>query len=609
MLLWLTAAGIGLVAAAVQYGRPAGGGWIAALLRAATIAGLVALWLDATIGRSARVRPLAALDVSASWLRGGDSAAYRSARREIQRVRADTVLLVGDSTRAGVPPTIPQDVRTRVRPAVERALAAGRPLVFVTDGEIDDPDAISELPAGSRIVVIPHARAPDGAITTVDAPRAAVAGDTIELRATVAAGSGGAPAGTVAFSFGGRPATAGTTVAIEALGARVERSVSVRAPVPSGDGPRELRAVWSAAGDADHHNDTVAVSVDVSPAAGAVFVSTSPDEDARYALGVLRGALALPTRGYFRVAPGQWRVDGTLTPVSETDVRRATAIAPLVVLQGDTAVFGPPLAATRGSLALLVPASVAPSAPASDEWYATAAPPSPIAAALSGVPWDSLPPLDVAPVAPTIGSNGWQGLQAKRGRRVDQRVVVSGGTVAGRRMVIVAASGLWRWRFRGGMSADVFAALWGGVFDWLAAERRDQRPAIPADPLVREGDPVRWRRGGSDSTVTVVLTPRNRAGHAPDSLLLSFSAGSPTSESPPLPAGEYDVRTSTGSALLVVNPSREWLPRVASVQAGAVRGVALAGAVPHLRSFAWVYVAVVLLLCVEWLWRRRIGLR
>jgi hypothetical protein len=159
------------------------------------------------------------------------------------------------------------------------------------------------------------------------------------------------------------------------------------------------------------------------------------------------------------------------------------------------------------------------------------------------------------------------------------------------------------------VSGDVFAAFWGGIFDWLAAERRDQRPVVPADALVREGDPIRWRRGGTDSTVSVVLTPRNQPGRPVDSLVVSFLAGSATSESPALPMGEYDVHTATGSALLVVNPSREWLPRVPTVQAGATHGVALAGAIPHLRSIPWFYVAVVILLCAEWLWRRRIGLR
>ena len=99
-------------------------------------------------------------------------------------------------------------------------------------------------------------------------------------------------------------------------------------------------------------NDTLSFALDVARGASAVFASTAPDEDARYALDVLRGTLAVPTRGYFRVAPGRWVQDGSLAAVSEDDVRRSVAEAPLAVLHGDTAIFGAPRAFTRGALAL-----------------------------------------------------------------------------------------------------------------------------------------------------------------------------------------------------------------------------------------------------------------
>ena len=602
MVFWLTAAAVGVAAAGLQYGRPGGGGWLAAALRVFSVAVLVALCLDAPAGRGTAPRPMSALDVSASWLRSHDSAAYHSALSELGRGARDSVLLIGDSLRTGRAPAVPGDTRSRVRPAVERALAAGRPLTLITDGEIDDPEALAELPAGSRVVVVAHPKTRDAGLTALDAPRAAVAGDTIELHATLAASPGGTGAGRLAFSVGAAPPVPTSTMAVDPLAAGAVRSVSVRIPVPAGDGPRVIRAVWMAPDDSEVRDDTLSVAIDVSPAAGAVFVSTSPDEDARYSLSVLRDALTLPTRGFFRVAPGQWRVDGTLDHVSEADVRQAVASAPVVVLDGDTAVFGAPRVATRGSLALLAP----PAAASEEEWYAAGAPPSPLAAALGGVAWDSLPPIDVAP-ANVVGE--WQGLEAKRGRRYDRRIVVAGSTADGRRVVTVAAGGLWRWRFRGGASADAYTALWGGIFDWLAAERRDQRAAVPADLLIREGDPIRWRHGtGQDTSVTVVLARRGGTG-APDSLRLHFPPGSATTETAPLAAGVYDVRTAGGAALLIVNASREWLPRAPVVQTGQVGGVVLAGAAPRLRSFGWIYVLLVVALCAEWLWRRRAGMR
>lgn len=575
---------------------------MAALLRATTIAALAALCLDAPAGRGALLKPYAALDVSASWGRADDSAAYRSAIKRLNTIGADSVFLIGDSLRVGRVPVVPEDRRSRVRPAVERALAAGRPLVVITDGELDDPDALAELPAGSRIEVIPHGATRDGALTLLDAPRAAVAGDTIDVRATVMAGQGGAPQGRVGFSFGSPAATPAASVVVEPLPAGGERTVSVRISVPAGEGPRAVRAVWSAVGDPEPHDDTLSVALDVSPAAGAVFISTAPDEDARYALAVLRGTLALPTRGFFRVAPGQWRADGSLAPVLESDVRRAVAAAPVVILHGDTAVFGPPRTAARGALALVSPPAPAPD----EEWYATSGPPSPLAASLTGIPWDSLPPIDVAAAAPAAE---WQGLEVKRGRRLDRRVAVVGGVSGGRRVIVVVASGLWRWRFRAGASSDAYAALWGGIFDWLAAERRDQRAAVPTDALVREGEAIRWRRGmAADSVVPLVVSRRGSEG-PPDTIRLRFARGASTAESAPLVRGLYDVRVPGGTALLIVNASREWLPRVAIAQSGQIGGAVLAGAAPRLRSVGWIYILLVSALCAEWLIRRRSGLR
>jgi hypothetical protein len=204
----------------------------------------------------------------------------------------------------------------------------------------------------------------------------------------------------------------------------------------------------------------------------------------------------------------------------------------------------------------------------------------------------------------------WIGLEAKRGRRFDHRVAVSGGTVAGRRVAYVSAAGLWRWRFRPGAGTDVFTALWGGIFDWLASERRDLRPAVPADALVREGDPIRWRRGSSaDSVATVVLRPHGQPAAAPDSITLEFTAGNPIAETPSLAKGMYDVRTANGPSLLVVNASREWLPRTPIPSSSATTGIAITAAALRLRSLSWLYVVLVAALCAEWIWRRRAGLR
>src|SRR6185312_7373030 len=295
-------------------------------------------------------------------------------------------------------------------------------------------------------------------------------------------------------------------------------------------------------------------------------------------LAVLRGALSIPTRGFLRVAPGEWRSEGALTHVAEADVRQALRDAPVAIIHGDTAAFGPPRSVTLGPLALIVTSGT------DGEWYPSAAPPSPLAPALSGLVWDSLPPLGLAT---TIPKGSWTGLEARLGRGQDRRPVVV-GTDEPRRVAIIAASGLWRWRFRGGVASDAFTAVWGSIFDWLAAERAARRAAVPDERALRAGDPVRWRRGSAaDTSVTVVL--RRRDTTRVDTLTLRFAPGVNIVESAPLAAGIYDATVRGGSALLAVNASREWIPRAPRVQSGAVRGSIAADAAPRLRTAGWAY--------------------
>lgn len=608
MLAWLVAAVVGVGIAGWLYGwRSGGGGGLGAggrmrmalvALRAVAVAMAVALAVDAPSGPRLALPPLIALDVSQSWTRDGDTTLWRAAVARARALSRDSLLVFGDSVRRAPRTPEPVDVSTRVRALAERALGAGRPLVLITDGELDDPSAIAGFPSGSRIDVLRHLPVRDVAVASLDAPRAAVSGDTVEVRVTVLADSLPTPAGTIRLLLGGRELA---SVPLDSLPSRAERSVSVPTRIIGPEGATVLAAVVTVPGDVEPRNDTLAVAIDIARAAGAVLASTSPDYDARFMLPVLRGAVALPTRGYYRVAPGQWRQDGTLAPVPERTVRAALHDAPLAIIHGDTSYFGPPRSATTGSLAL-----IAPPADSTGEWYAIDAPASPIAGALAGIVWDSLPPIAVSTKVP---HGDWDGLSVARARQYDRRPAII-GTASGRRVVVVGASGFWRWEFRGGTSADAYVALWGSIFDWLSAERPDARAASPAEGVVRAGDPIRWRRGTTgvhDSVVVVVL--RRRGGTGEDSVTLRFGAGATIARSDPMPPGVYDVRVPGGSAVLVVNPSRELLPRAASVSAGPVGGAPAFGNQPRLRDQWWSYVILLGALCAEWLLRRRRGLR
>ena len=599
MSSWLIAIVVGALAAALQYARlraPAGlRRLLLATLRGLALTLAVALVLDAPLGRAAVVQPLVFVDASQSMAREGADL-MRVALDSARAAGGDSVLLFGDSVRFARERGSSDDAATRVRPIVERAMATGRAAIIITDGELQDSSALDAFTNGSRVVVVARPQRRDAAVAGLEVPRAAVDGDSIVARITVSSGALGANAGTLTLFVGDRAIGRGT---VEAMSPWSERQTEVRARLTSAtQGSELLRAIVSTPDDAEPRNDTLSAAIEVSRAASAVFVSTSPDQDARFAIAVLRGALALPTRGFLRVAPGTWRVEGTLAPVTESEVRSALREAPVAILHGDTAIFGPPLGATNGPLALMVQPDAE-----DGEWYPSGAPASPLSGVLAAVPFDTLPPVSAG--APAQGD--WVGLEARRGREMMRRPVVVGRD-APRRVVTVTASGFWRWRFRGGASADAYAALLGGIFDWLAAERADRRGAVPDEGIVRSGQPIRWRRGSSaDSLVRVTL--RRRGDTRVDSVLLRFAPGTTIQESAPLRAGVYEVTVPGGQALLPVNASSELLPERPRLSSSAVGRRSNLADARGARGNGWLYGLAIALLCAEWILRRRMGLR
>lgn len=601
MLIWCIAALAALVLTVVQYlrERRTRTHAAAAVLRVIAVLLAVALALDAPRGRASVRTPMVALDASASWRRGRPDSVWKNTlARARTAARGDTLWIAGDSLRPAGADPLPQDAASRVETAVDRALGLGRPLTLFTDGEVDDAAVLERALAGSRVDVGPVAVALDAALLALELPRSAVGGDTVEVVVRLAAGAGGANAGQVSLSVDRAPLA---RVPFDALIAYAERDarVKVRIPVEGGE-HRTVRAVVSSGSDAAPQNDSLAVALDVAAAPRGVFVSTAPDQDARFALEVLRGTLAIAVRAFYRVAPGVWRQEPGFTPATEAEVRTALAEAPIAIVHGDTALFGAPRGFTNGALALIVPA-----AGDGEEWYAGETPVSPLSTAFAGLPWDSLPPLAIG----TSPRGDWTALTARRPRvlRGEDRGLIAGSEQP-RRVVVVAGSGFWRWRFRGGVSADAFSAVWGGIFDWMAAGGDDRRGAVPAAAWARAGDAVAWRRGARRDSV-VIVTLRSIAGGRVDSVTLRFPGDAILAESPPLPAGEYDVTVPGGRARLVVAQSREWLPRRPTLAAGALGTARPSGSAPRLRDAWWAYVALLTALCVEWLVRRRAGLR
>ena len=600
MIAWLLALAAGFMAAVLQYGRPTRARLPLAALRSAAVVIVVALLLDAPAGASTVAPAEVVVDASASWTRAtGACDAWPAVLDSAARLGGGRWLRFGDSLRADPSRTRPSDAASHLQPLADRASASGRPVILITDGEVDEPAALSAMPAGSRVIAMPCAPAPDLAVTALEAPHAAMAGDSVSVRVTFMSGGAGATATKVTLLLD-ESVVAATQLPSSAPYA--ERTWDARVLVRGAQRSALLRAAI-AVGDAEPRNDTIAVAFEVTSTPSAVFASTAPDFDAREASAALRGATSKATRVFYRVAPGSWRTDGTLAAVSEAEVRAAVRTSPLVVLHGDTALFGAPRSATTGALLLFAP-------PAADDGEFFAEMPrgatSPLAPVLSVIPFDSLPPVSVSARTP---QGAWTGLAAHRGGAADDRRSMITGWDTPRRTIVIGASGLWRWRFRGGVRADAYGALMGGVYDWLAAGHPDRRSASPAEDVVREGMPVRWRLGASpDSVISLSLALRGDTAAAAR-LSLRFESGATSAESPPLPRGIYDVRMAGGSAVLAVNASRELLPRRPALRSSTTGGAAAAGTAPSARSRWWLFALAILLLSLEWILRRRQGLR
>ena len=121
------------------------------------------------------------------------------------------------------------------------------------------------------------------------------------------------------------------------------------------------------------------------------------------------------------------------------------------------------------------------------------------------------------------------------------------------------------------------------------------------------GEAVAWRRGGVDSIVSVRLSRRGESGV--DSLTLRFVGASFETTSPALAAGVYDVQAEGGASVLVVNASREWVPRPPTVRDGVLSRGALSSDAPRLADAGWPFVLALLVLCGEWIGRRAVGYR
>ncbi|HXI65095.1 MAG TPA: hypothetical protein VNH14_11365 [Gemmatimonadales bacterium] len=554
--------------------------------------------------------PLVLLDASLSMT--GRGSRWREAIDTARTIaQGGTIWRFGDRVTA-FDTSPPSDGVSRLAPAIAAAAARGGPIVVVTDGAVSDvADIPPDLRRRARIVVLPRPPFFDAFVSDVEAPRrvGAGAGDTVRIKVSYGtAGKRETESGkrdaTLAVNLGGRRIASRNVMLPDSGIVSTDITFLVsRVPIP---GWTALEVRLEGVRDEEPRDDARQFAIEVSPQPSVVLLASPPDWETRFLARTLTEVARLPVRTFVETErPGRgWRDATTLESRPASDVARAVASAQLVIEAGDPTAFTgfAPKAAT-----LLWP----PGGGRQDgDWYVQPPGPSPLAAALAGVAWDSLPPAaSLADAASQPDSSAVVALTARLARRGPPRPVLllSEREGGGRRRAVIAAGGLYRWAFRGGASAEAYRALVAGLTDWLLekGEGRGER-FLPITYDVPNGMPTVWRWAGSGAARDVVLSLTTDNRQRVDTL--RFDAGGRAELRLPPSAYRYAVADGPEHGLVIVDDySDEWRPAtpVLTSQPGASEGRLVP--VP-LRDRWWLFVLAIAAFATEWAWRRRQGL-
>lgn len=583
-----------LVLAALGYARV---GWRAQLLpmalRGAAWAALGLLLVNPGCPSPASsLRPLVLLDASLSMTAAGGR--WREA--------LDSARQWGEVRPFGDPErqldTVPDGGASRLAPALAAAAAAGRAVVVVTDGEVEDAAVIAGHGAAT-IRLFPRATAVAAAISRVEAPGRATHRDTVVVRASVRVTGVGARTVPVVLSVDGREAGR-ATVTLAGDGEFLTELPLVLARVPAGD--RVLEVSLGESLDPEGRDDSRALLLSVSPVPGVVLLAAPGDWDARFLLRALRDVTRLPVEGYVQLDRSGWRRMEDLSPASDASVQEAAGGAELLVVKG--AVPGFRRSPDRPVLAW--PSAGGPERREGD-WYLSPGPSGPVPGALGGLPVDSFPPTGALEVLPPGDVPAWVGLTAQLGRRGTPRPALVGYEAGGSRRAVVLADGLWRWAFRGGSSEQAYRAVVASLADWLLVPAAGGGAAVrPVRPVVPRGRPVLFGRAPSDTTSELPIRwSRGDGTEATDTLRFGADGRAALWAGP----GTYRyLLPGGGGTFLVESWSPEWFPAPITLQQRD-QAPPLPAHQRAMRDLWWLYALGVLAFCGEWAVRRRRGLR
>jgi hypothetical protein len=610
-------------------------------LRALSLVLLLALLFDPMVpwlGGRGPDAPWALLDISLS-MTAGDAAAWEAARSRADELAAEGWLVVpfggGDSARGGGNAAV--GLRSELGPSLVRAAEAGAgPVRVLSDLRFQDPVAAKAALASTAAPVAFEgfgeslANAGISAFTVADQVRR-----NDPVTAEVEFFSVGVSDSLVLEVREEGRLVASEVRATPAPGLRIRLPLEL-APAAEA-GRRRYTVKVRAPGDAFPSDDEgVTYMTAGHEAGGLVVVSLRPDWEPRSLLAVLDEATGLEASGFLRVGPDRFAPMGSAlqrgSPVDSATVRAAVVDAALVALHGldgGSDPWGRSLAGLPGR-ALIWPLDARgaemvgfPSGPVRiGEWYASSdVPASALAADLAGARLEDLPPVgNVLPLSE--GQAGIAPLLLRlRGSGPGEPGLVL-NRVAGRRRAVVLASGFWRWAARDGAGKDAYRRLWSGVAGWLLASDAGAVSGVvrPDRWVVPRGEAVSWRVPGEvgDSVRLEIRLHSDSDSDSDSSAVFEGDiAGGGSATTGVLPPGtyayhalsvdgmEHEGRFDVESRTLEMLP----VPEVPDAAEGeAVRQVRGTLGRP-LRTLPWPYLLLLTSLCVEWIARRRVGLR
>ncbi len=554
--------------------------------RTVGLASLITLLLDPGLTmRLGAPRPVVLLDNSVSM---------HAATGRAAEARALAVSL-GDTASFGeLMPGEPGGT-SDVADALRGAVAGGRPVVIVTDGEIDDTAMIpADLLAQASVRALPRPVADDIALVAVTAPLRIAAGDSLVVDVEAQATGVARDSVPLEVRDGERILMTGTLRFDGASRARAR----LAAPVPAGlVGERWLDVRRGGPADAEPGDDARLIRVIITPTPGVVVLASTPDWDARFLFRTLRDVVETPVRGFVQLEPGAWRRMDDLRVVSAAEVVRVARGADLVAVRGDTTPWR-----TAGRSRLLWP-----HASAAGDWYLAAAGASPVAGAFAGIDTDSLPPAVAAQPLDAAATSGWTGVSARLARRGADVPVIGGRDGTGGRVVVFGVDGLYRWAFRGGASDQAWRTLVADAAAWLLAtpDVASGRARL-VTPVTQRGRAVRFRWNAAGSALPTAITLQHDARSRADTL--RFDGAGEASIALPVGRYRYSLEGGGGGTFAVEPYSDELVPSPVALAERAAETTP-PPARRSLRDFLWLFGMAVAAFGSEWMVRRKLSLR